>query len=114
VVGDERGEVEQSAALLRSPAADVVDDQSPHHAGGVRHEPAAIGKDMSLVDGHLQIRFVEKRRRAEPGQRPSSIHLAAGQAMEPGIEDVEQLVSCDRSDRSINRVGSGEECRVHG
>ena len=64
-VGRDRRDLELAAALLRLPAARVVDDQPAHHARGVAHEALAIGKCRALAAGDVQIGLVQQRGRAE-------------------------------------------------
>src|SRR5262249_61163529 len=48
-VGRDRRELELAAALLRLPAAHVVDDQTAHHSRRVRHEAVAIRKRRGVA-----------------------------------------------------------------
>src|SRR6185436_1073714 len=90
VVADERGQLEQAAALLRAATPDVVDDQPAHHPRRVSHEPRVVGEHRPVPPRHRQVGLVEERRDAEPGAGPLAMQLAAGYPVQLGIQGIEQ------------------------
>ena len=104
-VGGDGRDLEQAAALLRLPAARVVDDQPAHHPGGVAEEAVAVGEGRPLALRDVQIRLVQDRRGAERRAGAPLGQLAAGHPVQLVVERGEQLVGC----RAVAALGGGEE-----
>ena len=106
---DERRDLERAAALQGLTAARVVDDEAPHHLGGIAHESRAVGKDR-LAAGDVEVRLVEQGGRAD--RRPGAVsgQLALGQPMELGVEGREKRVGRG----AVAVLGGGDEGRDGG
>jgi hypothetical protein len=92
-IGIERGELEPASALLRMPVTRVVDDQTTHRPRGVGHEPRTIRKGNRFAARHVQECLVQDGRGAQRSRRVVAPQFALGEAVQLGVERLEQLLA---------------------
>ena len=92
VIGTERGDLEQAAALLGSAPPHVVDDQPAHDAGGIAHEAGVIDEHGAVFAGDREVGFVQEGGDTKPADRSAPIELAAREPMQFGVERPEQRI----------------------
>src|SRR6187455_1865590 len=83
-------QLELAAAFDSTPVSGVVDDEPAHHLARILHETRPIWKRGAVPAGHLEVGFVQERRRAQVDAEPTSRELTAGQPMQLGVQGGKQ------------------------
>ena len=91
------------AALLRLPAARVVDDEAAHRPGHVAHEAGLIRKARRRL-AEREIRLVQQRGGADRQPGPAAAQLLLGQAVQLVVQRREQPLG---GGRTAGRAATG-------